>query len=203
MNTHILRSFVLLLSIAVFVLLAPLEKTLGANARLVYFHGAWVWVALLAFGIAGLIGLAGLIRGNLNLHAWSRALGWSALIFWLGFLPMSLILMQANWNGLFLDEPRFRIPLNLAIVGLLLQLGLLWLPVIPWTSLGNLLFSGIVWFVMRDLETVLHPDSPILRSDSRNIQLFFVGLVLLLSLLALDVARRLKRPIAQPGQAQT
>ena len=100
---------------------APLEKTLGINARLVYFHGAWVWAALIAFVAAGLVGLAGLVSRRADLHHWSLALGRTAIVFWLAFLPMSLLVMQANWNGLFLDEPRFRVPLNFAIIGVLLQ----------------------------------------------------------------------------------
>jgi hypothetical protein len=37
--------------------LAPVEQTLGANVRLVYLHGAWVWVGIISFGLAALSGL--------------------------------------------------------------------------------------------------------------------------------------------------
>ena len=167
---------------------APLEKTLGTNARIVYFHGAWVWAAMLAFLAAGLTGMAGLITSGAitspgrRWHFWSQALGRSGLCFWIAFLPMSLFVMQTNWNGLFLNEPRFRIPLNLAIVGLLLQVGLSFLPDVRWTSLANLAY-GIAFFLgMNGVQSVLHPDSPILNSSARNIQAFFAGLLLLITL---------------------
>ena len=102
---------------------SPLEKTLGANARLVYLHGAWVWVALLFFLAAAWRGRWALLARRAAWHTGRSAFGRTGLLFWLTFLPMSLYVMQANWNGLFLDEPRFRLPLNLAIVGLLLQVG--------------------------------------------------------------------------------
>lgn len=100
---------------------------------------------------------------------------------------MSLYVMQANWNGLFLDEPRFRIPLNLAIVGLLLQVGLSFFPV-RWTSLANLVYGAALILVMGGVQTVLHPESPIINSEARSIQVFFVillvGLVIAAWLLA-------------------
>ena len=77
-------------------------------------------------------------------HAWSAALGRTGIIFWLTYLPLSLFAMQANWNGLFLAEPRFRLALIFAITGTLLQLGL-WLFNTPWiTSLANVLFIVVL-----------------------------------------------------------
>jgi hypothetical protein len=121
-------------------------------------------------------------------HAWSRAVGRTGLLYWLTFLPMSLYVMQANWNGLFLDEPRFRVPLNFAIVGLLLQVGLSFFPV-QWTSLANLGFGVALWLGMSQVQTVLHPDSPIFNSPARGIQIFFAALLVLLLAAALQIAR--------------
>lgn len=47
------------------------------------------------------------------------------MIFWLTYLPMSLVGMQMNWGGFFFDEPRRRIPFSFAVVGILLQAGML------------------------------------------------------------------------------
>jgi hypothetical protein len=52
-----------LLLAGLLAVLAPFERTLEANARLVYFHGAWVWVGLLAL---------------LLLAAWQSACSWLA-----------------------------------------------------------------------------------------------------------------------------
>jgi hypothetical protein len=168
---------------------APLEKTLGSDARIVYFHGAWVWAAILTFFAAALTGIVGLVARKHSFLAWSQALGRSGICFWIGFLPLSLLVMQLNWNGLFLDEPRFRIPFNLAVAGLLLQLGLSFLPDLRWTALGNILFAAVWVIGMNGIETILHPQSPILNTTAREIQVFFIGLVLLISLAAWQLGR--------------
>ncbi len=173
---------------------APLERTLGSSARLVYFHGAWVWVAMLAFLASGLAGLAGLLTRRADFHDWSQALGRAGLCFWLAFLPMSLYVMQANWNGLFLDEPRFRLPLNLAIVGVLLQAGLAFIPGAAWSSVANLIFAGVLFGIMGSIQSILHPESPIFRSSSGEaslvrIQLYFLGLLVYLGIAAWQLAR--------------
>lgn len=188
MKRLILFGFPLTLLIAFLVAaLAPLERTLGANARLVYLHGAWVWEAMLMFALAALTGLAGLVLQRPGLQHWSRALGRTGLVFWLTFLPMSLYVMQANWNGLFLDEPRFRVPLNLAVVGLLLQIGLSFFPII-WTALANVLYGTALILSMGSIQTVLHPDSPIFNPNAGDIQNFFFALLALLTLTALQIS---------------
>jgi hypothetical protein len=145
--------------------------------------------------LAGCAGLLGLLLRRQKLHAWSLALGRSGLLMWILFLPQSLVVMQANWNGLFLDEPRFRVPLNLAIVGGLLQIGLAFFPVGKWTSLGNLVYSAAVMVVMSSMQAILHPQSPIFTSGQWQIQLFFMALLILLLGLELQIARLwLKKP---------
>jgi len=177
----------LLLAI-LFAAIAPLEKTLGINARFVYFHGAWVWAGMLSFLIAAVTGVFALILRRINLHRWSQAWGRVGILYWVLFLPMSLAAMQMNWGGLFLEEPRWQIPLNLAIVGGLLQIGLTFFPV-QWTSIGNLLFAVLFFFGMRRTDEVLHPDSPIFNSDARGIQIFFFGLVITLAVSAYFLAQ--------------
>ncbi len=195
-----------LIAAVVFAALSPLEKTLGANARFVYFHGAWVWTGMIGFTLAALIGLAALLNRRAAWQRWSQAWGRAGLFFWITFLPMSLWAMQANWGGLFLDEPRWQIPFNLAIVGLLLQIGLSFLP-LPWTCAGNLLFGLLFFFGMRGSEAVLHPESPIFNSEAGAIQFFFFGLVVILTLAAWQLARALQSwqktnaaPTPAPGQ---
>ena len=178
---------VLLLAILV-AALAPLEKTLGANARLVYFHGAWVWAAMLAFAGAAVVGAIGLLSRRIAWQRTSQAAGRTGLVFWLIFLPMALLVMQLNWNGIFWNEPRFRIPLNLAVVGLLLQVGLVFFP-LTWTILANISYGVVFFFAMGSTDAVLHPDSPIFNSDARAIQIYFVGLLILLAVAAMLLTR--------------
>jgi len=164
-------------------LLGPTEKTLGATLSLVLLHGAWVWTGKVCFGLAVLAGLAALIwRTRTYWLELTRALAYSGLFFWLTYLPMSLLVMQLSWGGLFFDEPRWRIPFLFGVVAVLLQVGL-WLfsqPIL--TALGNIVFGIALWWQLGGLQNVLHPEAPIATSDSTNIQGYFI-LLLVLSLL--------------------
>ncbi len=177
--------FATLLLIAILAVFGPEEQTLGANVRVVYLHGAWVLTAEVAFALAALAGLLGLLNRRGAFHAWSAALGRTGLLFWLAYLPLSLWAMQANWNGLFLAEPRFRLALTFAIVGLLLQLGL-WLWGLPWlTSLANLLYFIALRLAFSAARNVMHPPpSPIFSSGNFAIIGFFIGLNVLALLAA-------------------
>ena len=178
-----------LIAISLVTAFAPLERTLGANVRVVYLHGAWVWAALAAFIVSGLAGLLGLILRKPEYHRWSMALGRSGLVFWVTYLPISLWAMQTSWNGLFLAEPRWRLALVFAISGLLLQVGLTLLERPAWASAGNLAFILVLTLALRSTENVMHPPSPILSSDAWRIQLYFSLLLALTLLAAYEVAR--------------
>jgi hypothetical protein len=185
------------LAIALLAFFGPEEKSLGANVRLVYLHGAWVIAAELAMLMAGLAGLMGLITPRTIFHAWSAALGRAGIVFWVTYLPLSLWAMQANWNGLFLTEPRFRLAAIFAATGVLLQLGL-WLINTDWiTSLANILFIVVLRLTFATAENVMHPPpSPIFNSDNYTIIGFFVALIGL----ALAATFFLTRVFLQPSK---
>src|SRR5512145_976928 len=133
--------------IALIALFGPEDKALGANVRIVYLHGAWVLTAEIAFILAGVAGFLALIRNRPILDALSAALGRTGTIFWVTYLPLSLLAMQTNWNGLFLAEPRFRLALTFAVVSVLMQVGL-WLIAKPaYTSAANALFIMVLRYV--------------------------------------------------------
>jgi hypothetical protein len=186
----LLLFFAALFVIAVLALFGPEEQSLGSNVRIVYLHGAWVLAAEVAFAAAALVGFLALILRRNGLHRWSAALGRTGIIFWVTYLPLSLWAMEANWNGLFLAEPRFRIALTFAIVGVLMQVGL-WLINTAWiTSLANLVFFVVLRVVFSTTTNVLHPPpSPIFSSGLWNIILFFIALNLLSWLAAYFLTR--------------
>jgi hypothetical protein len=182
--------FALILSfIAVFTGLGPVERTLGVNVRVVYLHGAWVWAALAAFLVAGLVGLVGLIIRCQTYHCWSRALGRTGLFFWITYLPISMWAMQTSWNGLFLAEPRWRLAVVFAVGGLPLQLGLTLMEDPVWASGANLVYALALIFALRNAQNVMHPPAPILDSNALRIQLYFAVLLLLALLGAWQIAR--------------
>ena len=166
--------------IVLLTFLGPEEKSLGSNVRIVYLHGAWVLAAEVAFLAAALAGLLGLVLRREIFHAWSAALGRTGIVFWLTYLPLSLFAMQANWNGLFLAEPRFRLAIIFAVTGVLLQLGL-WLFNIPWlTSFANILYIVTLRLVFATAQNIMHPPpSPIFNSGNYVIIGFFIGLNIL------------------------
>ena len=90
---------------------------------------------------------------------------------------MSLAVMQINWNGLFFDEPRWKVPFTFAVIGILLQAGLLFINT-PWmTSLANTGFASALMFNLMRMDSVLHPDSPVFSSGSSGIKLIFIFLL--------------------------
>ena len=169
-----------LLATAGLTALGPQEESLGSSVRIVYLHGSWALTAEAVLCLSALAGLAALILGRRILHRMSEALGRTGMFFWLTYLPLSLWAMQANWNGLFLSEPRFRVAVIFAVTGLLLQLGLAMLgrPVI--NSLLNLLFFIALRIGLSRANYVMHPPpSPIFNSGIFSLEAFFVAVILL------------------------
>ena len=194
MSRTILRRFLPLTSviifIALFTLISPEEKSLGANVRVVYLHGAWVLTAIITLAAAGLSGLAGLVTRSPRWHRWSQALGRTGMLFWITYLPISMWAMETNWNGLFLSEPRWRIAAIFAVTGLLLQAGLALIDLPALTSGANLIFMVALAVSLQNVDTVLHPPpSPIFNSGNDRIEFFFIGLNLLTLLAAWLVTR--------------
>ena len=183
-KSPLISFFITIIVIALLALFGPEEQSLGSNVRIVYLHGAWVLAAEVAFLAAGMVGLLALITKRAVFHNWSAALGRSGIIFWVTYLPLSLWAMEANWNGLFLAEPRFRLALIFAVTGVLLQVGL-WLINMDWvTSLANIVYIVVLRVIFATADNVMHPPpSPIFNSGNYAIIGFFVAMILL-SLLA-------------------
>jgi hypothetical protein len=169
-----------LLTTAGLTAIGPEEKSLGDNIRIVYLHGAWVLTAEAAFGLAAAAGLFGILFRREGLQRGSAALGYTGLFYWITYLPLSLWAMQANWNGLFLAEPRFRVAVIFSVTGFLLQIGLALLSRPLFTSLLNVLFFVALRIGLAQADYVMHPPpSPIFSSGILSLQLYFVGIIFL------------------------
>jgi len=180
LKSPLLLLFITVIVIALLAFFGPEEKSLGANVRIVYLHGAWVLTAEIAFIAAGLAGLVALITRREAFHEWSAALGRTGIFFWLTYLPLSLWAMESNWNGLFLSERRFRLAVIFAVTGVLLQVGL-WIINTNWiTSIANIIFIVVLRVVFSTAQNIMHPPpSPIFNSGNYVIIGFFIGLNLL------------------------
>ncbi len=191
------RPWLLLATLAFIILLTllgPSEKTLGANLKLVLLHGAWVWAGKVAFAVSSLSALVFLflfLRTKKQSESWlnsTRASAYTALFFWFTYLPMSLVVMQLNWGGFFFDEPRWKIPFLFGIVALLIQGAFLLFDYPLITSIGNLIYGIVLWWTLGISDNVLHPNSPVAQSNSGNIQLYFIGLMLVTLFFAIQIA---------------
>jgi hypothetical protein len=166
---------VVLVTVALTVF-GPEEQSLGSNVRIVYLHGAWVLAAEMALGSSALVGLLGILSRRERLHNWSSALGRTGTIFWVTYLPLSLWAMQANWNGLFLSEPRFRLAVIFAVTGVLLQVGSMLIAHPVFTSIVNVSLR----IGLSQAAYVMHPPpSPIFSSGILSLQLYFIGIIIL------------------------
>jgi hypothetical protein len=179
-----------LLTTAALTALGPQERSLGNAVRIIYLHGAWALTAEAALAFSATAGLLGILFRRETLHRWSAALGITGLFFWVTYLPLSLWAMQANWNGLFLSEPRFQVAVIFSITGVLLQVGLILLARPLFTSLFNVLFFAALRIGLARANYVMHPPpSPIFSSGILSLQLFFIGIFLLTLCAAYFMAR--------------
>jgi hypothetical protein len=188
----------LLALIVVVTLLGPAEKTLGSAARIIYLHGALVWVAIMVFGVAASLGAAGLLARRPWLHQWSRAAGQVALLFWAGYLPLSMWAAKASWGRVFLADPSFQRAFRILAVALIVQVVVWFVSHPAWVASAlNLVPGAFLALQLYRTQQFMHPDAPIRNAESALIQVYFYFLSTLCALLAFSVGRwLLKRQLA-------
>jgi hypothetical protein len=195
---------VLAIAALLFAWAAPNDVTLKGTSKVVYIHGALVWAALLMLTAAGVLGAAALAatlvnRGN-ALHAWTLALGRTGLLFWLAYIPVSMLASRMAWNAVFLAEPRYTTAFRVLAIGIIVQVIVFLFnrPVI--SSALHVVQAVVIWVMLLTTPSLLHPDNPILRS-APSIQFFFGLIVLACGMAALQVARLISSfmPGARPA----
>jgi hypothetical protein len=170
-------------------LLAPRDATLQDASPVVYLHGALVWISILAFTAAGVVGLAGLVWQRQVFHAWSGALARTGLLFWVIYLPLSMWASKVTWNGVPLGDPRFRTAFQVLVLAAGFQIaGALWGARSSLGSALNAVLAVILWVLTLTTRDVMHPQNP-MSSSAATIQFFFALLVGGCGLAAIQVAR--------------
>jgi hypothetical protein len=171
---------------------APNDVTLKGTSKVVYIHGALVWTALLTLTAAGLVGLAALaamlVQRDSVMHAWALALGRTGLLFWVAYIPVSMLASRMAWNAVFLAEPRYTTAFRVLAVGVIVQVIVLLFNRPALSSGLHVVLAVVLWALLLTTPSVLHPDNPILRSVP-SIQFFFGLIVLACGVAALQVAR--------------
>ena len=170
----------------------PNDATLKGTSKVVYIHGALVWTALLTLTAAGIVGVAALVAMRVKrdnaMHAWTLALGRTGLLFWVAYIPVSLLASRMAWNAVFLAEPRYTTAFRVLAVASIVQV-IVFLFNRPALSSGLHVAQAVVlWAMLLTTPSVLHPDNPVLHS-APSIQFFFGLTVLACGVAALQVAR--------------
>ena len=161
---------------AVLVAIAPDEKTLGDGIKVVYVHVALTWTGMTGIVILSLLGLGVLLTGRPSLQDWAQKVGWVALVmFACGFL-MSMLAAHIDWGAVFWTEPRLKFGANVIALTLIVQILGGWLTSIRLRGLLAIVPAVFMTYSVLTTQLVLHPQSPILTSDSRAIQFTFFGL---------------------------
>ncbi len=181
------RLLLLLAAAMIVVWLSPLDIVLGDISRLAYLHGAMVWVALICLTIGSLFGLIHLRTNRIAWHRRSQALVRAGLVFWIGYLPLSMWTAHLAWSHVFLAEPRYGMAVAIAIAGLSFQVGAGLLESRRLGSLLNATLGLFVWAMLLRTPLVMHPEAPIRTSQSLGIKLFFFALVAIGLLVAVQL----------------
>jgi hypothetical protein len=165
--------------LAVLVLWAvPAEKTIGQVIKIVYLHGALSRAGMIGFILAGLLGLAYLIRPRQELGQWSRALLISGWAFWTTHFLVSMPATRFTWGPwVAWGEPRVTMTIQVMAGGLLVILVTWMLKDLRFTAAANLLFA-IAFAVLGARTGVLrHPLDPIGSSPSPLLRLVYLALL--------------------------
>lgn len=175
----------LLLALAVLLWLSPAEATLGNAVKIVYLHGALQRVAVLAYLVAGALGLAQFIWTRAPLVYWTQAAMEIALLLWIGHFVVSLPAQVLAWGGITLNEPRVASALWI-MVGTLAVYGIArWMHQPLWLAVAAILNAVVVLVILRGAINVLHPFNPIFGSDSPAIIGFYLAITFVITVLAL------------------
>jgi hypothetical protein len=171
--------------LVVWVVLAPAEARLGNVVKLVYVHGALVWVGLVAFSLAGALGLAALVvRRPVWVHG-TWAAGAAALLVWIVVVISAMIVTGLAWGQIIAwNEPRVRATGLILVAAVVLFLVARAVDHPDFTAAVNLVMGIVPWVVVRQADVIRHPVDPIGGSESAAIQGFYWLIVLTVAGLA-------------------
>jgi len=172
----------------------PPDRTIGANTRLVFFHGAVVWNAILLALAGGVVGVIYLVRSTTrraqdllapapggNGGAWGpylwRVLSFATLFWALSFF-LSFPVMIMTWGGVLWRETRLVMTMEIVVLfAFLWTFGLL----APWRRvLAALMALAAVAMVTLILTTpgTFHPDNPVFNSGNPRFWGGFLAILL-------------------------
>ena len=187
----------LLLLLVVLLWLSPAEATLGNVVKIVYLHGALQRVAMLAYLVAGALGIAQMIWSRRPIVYWTQAAMEMALLLWVAHFVVSLPAQVLAWGGIAWGEPRVASALWIMVGTIVVYAIARWMHQPMWIALAAALNALVVLVILRGAINVLHPFNPIFGSDSPAIIGYYLAITFVVTLLAAlgiyDRARMLRR----------
>ena len=176
----------LLVLLIVWVVLAPAEATLGSVVKLVYVHGALVWVGLLTFTLAGVLGLVALLVRRALWYEGAAAAGAAALWIWVVYSISAMAVTALTWGQLIAwNEPRVRATALILLAALLLAIVARLVGHRDFSAAMNVVMGIVPWILVQRAEAIRHPIDPIGGSGSTAMQTFYLLMVLTVAGLAL------------------
>lgn len=164
---------------AVIVVIAPDEASLGATIKTVYVHVMFTVTGRIGLTLVGVLGLWALVRNSERVETWAQHLGWIALgAFVIGIIT-SMISAMATWGGVFWQEPRLMMALQIASVAIIVQVACSWLDHTRLRAVLHMALAVIVTWLISTTGLRIHPANPITNSDATGIQLTFTSLILI------------------------
>ncbi len=167
------------------VIFAPQERTLGDGIKIVYVHVAVTWTALLAIAAWGLLGLGVALTDHPRLYSWLTTIRPLAFGIYLVSAVLGMLSSKINWGAVGWLEPRMQATLSTLAVAIVVVVLNAWLPARRIQGvLGALMLAYTYWAIFSS-PLVLHPENPIMSSDSGAIKLtFFICFALVLAIAA-------------------
>ncbi len=167
-------ALVLLALLAVWVVLAPAETRLGDLVKLVYVHGALVWTGLLAFSLAGGLGLVALLVRRSLWYRGTEAASLAALVIWVVYVISAMVVTGLTWGQLIAwSEPRVRASGLILVAAVVLFLVARLVAHRDFTAATSVLMGIVPWVMVRQADAIRHPIDPIGRSSSAAMQGFY------------------------------
>ena len=179
--------FPLLTPVAILILLflLPPERILGDVIKLVLLHGALVRAGLIAFAVAGVLGLFCLFSPNPAWSRWCLAIQVTALLLWIANMTSSSIATRLTWGEwIAWSEPRVWATIHVLWLASACLVLVLWLRQRFFTGITNLIVAGLSWGLIKGASLVRHPFDPLGSSNSLTYQALYVAMVVVLLVMA-------------------
>ena len=172
----------------VWVVLSPAEAQLGNLIKLVYVHGALVFAGLMAFSVAGALGMVALIVGRPAWYRGADAAGWGALLVWILYALSAMAVTRLAWGQLVAwNEPRVRATVLVLAAAVVIELAIRLVSHRTFGAAVRVVMGIAPWLATRQAVVIRHPVDPIGSSASGSIQAYFLLILLTVASLVLDL----------------